>query len=240
MPATIGLRVAVGVWLGAWVLGQLAASVVLAARGSLDASTPDLLTLGLVAAVVWAVWVAGLLVAERRGGTGDWRADYAAFWRPADLWALPAGVLTQLLVVPGVYLPLRAVWPDTFSEERVRETARTLVERADGVAGVVVLVVVVAVGAPLVEEFVYRGMLQRSLTARLGARRGAQPMVRAAAVVIVALWFALIHLRPIEIPGLFAAGMVFGAALAMSGRLGAAVLAHLAFNVTGLVAVWAV
>lgn len=234
MPAAIGLRVAVGVWLGAWVLGQLAASLVVAARGRLDDPVPDLLTLGLVAAVVWAVWVAGLWVAERRGGSGDWRSDYAVYWRPVDLWALPAGVLAQLFVVPGVYLPLRAVWPDTFSDERVRETARSLVERADDVVGAVGLVIVVAIGAPIVEEFVYRGMLQRSLTARLGTGRGA----RALAVVVVALWFALIHLRPIEIPGLFAAGVVFGAALALSGRLGAAVLAHLAFNVTGLVAVW--
>ena len=58
--------------------------------------------------------------------------------------------------MPLVYVPLRAWWPETFSDDRLEETARDLVDRADG-AAVVVLVLVVVVGAPIVEELVYRG-----------------------------------------------------------------------------------
>ena len=63
--------------------------------------------------------------------------------------------------MPLVYVPLRAWWPDTFSDDRLEETARDLVDRADG-AAVVVLVLVVVIGAPIVEELVYRGLLQGS------------------------------------------------------------------------------
>ncbi len=61
---------------------------------------------------------------------------------------------------------------------------------------------IVVVGAPIVEELVYRGLLQRSLTSVVNA---------GPALVIIAMWFSLIHLSPVEYPGLFLAGLVFGA-----------------------------
>jgi membrane protease YdiL (CAAX protease family) len=89
----------------------------------------------------------------------------------------------------------------------------------------VLLVLVVVVGAPLVEEIVYRGLLQRSLAGRFG---------RSAAWVLGAALFAGIHLQAVELPGLLVAGLVFGAGLLLTGRLGASVLAHVAFNAAGL------
>jgi membrane protease YdiL (CAAX protease family) len=87
------------------------------------------------------------------------------------------------------------------------------------------LVLLVVVGAPLVEELVYRGLLQRS---------AAQRVPDWIAVVVVAAWFALIHFRPVEYPGLFAFGLVLGAMALLTRRLGMGVLAHCAFNATGL------
>ncbi len=94
----------------------------------------------------------------------------------------------------------------------------------------VMLVLLVVVGAPLIEEFVYRGLLQRSIAARISA-----PV----ALVLGSAWFALIHFRPVEYPGLFIAGMVFGGCLMVTGRLGTAITAHAAFNLAGLFQVWA-
>ncbi|QRN80657.1 MAG: hypothetical protein JK586_03530, partial [Nocardiopsis sp. BM-2018] len=45
-------------------------------------------------------------------------------------------------------------------------------------------------------------------------------------------------LRALELPGLFEAGLVFGACLLVTGRLGTAMVAHAAFNATALAAVW--
>jgi uncharacterized protein len=89
----------------------------------------------------------------------------------------------------------------------------------------VLLVLMVCVGAPIVEEIVYRGLLQRSFSARTS---------QVVAWLIVAAWFALIHFRPIEYPGLFAFALVTGACLMLTDRLGMSWATHIGFNVTGL------
>ena len=95
-------------------------------------------------------------------------------------------------------------------------------------AGVVLLIAVVVVGAPLVEELVYRGLLHGSFVAAWGTRLG---------MPFVALWFAGVHFQPIETPGLFVVGLVLGGAALITKRLGMSVLTHMAFNATGLVMV---
>ena len=52
--------------------------------------------------------------------------------------------------------------------------------------------------------------------------------------VMVAALFALVHFSPIEYPGLFAFGLILGTCALRTGRLGMPILAHLAFNATGL------
>lgn len=226
----IDLPVAVVVWFLAWFTGQLAFLLVAQITGQ---TGPDGVTsipvLALAITATWAAYVAGLWWASQRAGSGDPVTDYAIAFRPGDAAALPIGILAQLVVVPVVYLPLRAVWPSTFTDDRLEETARDLVDRATG-ASAVVLVAVVVVGAPLVEELVYRGLLQGSLAARIND---------ALALIVASAWFALIHFRPVEYPGLFVAGLIFGGCFLVTGRLGTAIVAHASFNLTGLLAVWA-
>lgn len=221
-------RVAVVVWLVTWVAGQALFQLVLVLAGQdLDSTTPiPTLAVGIVS--TWCAYLAGLWWASANAGSGDPRRDYALEFDPIDLVAIPVGVLSQLVLVPVVYVPLRAAWPDTFTDDRLEETARELVDRASG-GSLVALVLIVVVGAPVVEELVYRGLLQGSFAARVS-----EPV----ALVTVAAWFALIHFRPIEYPGLFVAGLVFGACLLVTGRLATAIVAHAAFNATGLLAVW--
>lgn len=210
----------------AWVAGQLLAAVVVTSSGD----DSDTLPIGVVFAAVactWAAYGALLWFASQRDGTGDPVADYAVSFRWPDLAGVPIGVVTQLALVPLLYWPLRTIWPDVFSVDEVSEYAEDLLDRASGL-GVALLVVMVVLLAPLVEELVYRGLLQRSLASRLPA---------AAAAVGGAAFFALIHFRPIEYPGLFLVGIVLGACVATTGRLGTAIAAHVAFNATGLLLV---
>lgn len=230
----IGPGLALGTWAVAWGLVNVVGGTIAVA------STPDgedpsigvLVAMQLLGAVIFG---AGLLMAStraraRQGTPGlatfaDWRRHYRVAFAPADLAALPLGVATQLLVVPLVYLPLRQLWPGTFDPERLSETAGNLVDRAGGGLTLVALFLAVCLVAPVVEELVYRGLLQGGLMRGIGRTGG---WLAASAL------FALIHFRPVEYPGLFAAGLVFGACLAFTGRLAPAVLCHLAFNVTGL------
>lgn len=207
-------------WLGAWLGGGLVAATVVVLAGS-DGKGPY--WLALTAVISW-VPLLGVTFALSRRSTGSWpRLDV----RPVDLLGLPAGVAAQYLLVPAVYWPLRAVWPDAFDSTDIERRARDLWNSASGL-GTVLVVLVVVVGAPLVEELVYRGLLQRSLGDRLGRWWG---------LVLVAAWFAAVHLQPVEFPGLFVAGLVFGVGLALTGRVGAGVMAHCGFNLAGLLLV---
>jgi hypothetical protein len=217
-------------WFGAflltWVMAAFASTFVLVVLGAGDGDTPT--TIPVLAASLttgWIVYALGSVVASRRLGTGDVRQDLGLRIRPVDLLGVPIGIIGQVAVVPAVYIPLRAIWPATFDDQALRETAQDLVDRADG-ALLPVLFVAVVIGAPMFEELLYRGLLQRPLLDRLPA-----PVV----VVGVAFVFALIHFRPVEYPGLFAAGVIFGLCAWRTGRLGMAVLAHVGFNAIGLV-----
>jgi uncharacterized protein len=220
----IDVPVAVATWVAAFVIGQLASALIVGASGADDLDSVPIPTLFAGVAATWVAYLVGMGAASRRSGSGDFIEDYRVRFATIDLLGLPIGVLTQLVLVPLLYLPLSELWPDTFSEDRLAENAEKLVDRAEG-ASMVLLVLMVCLFAPVVEELVYRGLLQGSLAARFD---------QVVALVVTAAWFAVIHFRPVEYPGLFLFGLVAGAGLLFTGRLGLPILAHLAFNVTGL------
>ena len=162
----IDVPVAFLTWLAAWLLGQVVALVVYSAGGYEDLDDVPIWVLFVSQLLVWGIFVAGMVLASKREGTGQFRADYQVRARAVDLLGVPIGVLTQLVLVPLVYLPLETLWQDVFTEERLTENAKDLVDRASG-GSMVLLVVMVCVGAPLVEELVYRGLLQGSFAARV-------------------------------------------------------------------------
>ena len=226
--AVIPFVPAAGTWAIGWVIGSIVAAplliMLLGAGLSDDLTIPQLLV---VALGTWAVFLVALVIVSRKFGTGDLFSDFSVSFRPVDLIGLPVGVLTQLALIPLVYVPLRSLWPDTFSSEELERRAQDLADRATGFS-TVLLVLIVVVGAPIVEELVYRGLLQRSMATVVGA---------GPALVFTALWFSLVHLSPVEYPGLFVAGLVFGAGVLATNRIGPSIVAHAAFNATGIIIV---
>jgi hypothetical protein len=212
-------------WLGSWIGGNVLASFVVGASGEKmgEVDTPVWLT-ATTALALWVPMLVALHQVSRRAGRGTFAEDFALRFRPIDAVGLPIGVLCQLLLIRGVYWPLEQAWPETFAPERLEKSARTLSDSAEGV-WFVVLAVVVVIGAPLVEELMYRGLLQGAFVRRINP---------ALAVVSVAAWFALVHFRPVEYPGLFAFGLVLGVCALRTGRLGISIAAHVGFNATGL------
>jgi membrane protease YdiL (CAAX protease family) len=224
---SVDIPFAAAAWVIGFLVGNSLAIVVYAAAGVDDADTASITTMFVAVASGWLGYLGGAWWASQQSGTGEPVADYRISFRAVDLIGVPIGALAQLVLLPVLYLPLTELWPDTFTDERLRETAENLVDRADGYE-VALLVLMVCIGAPLVEEIVYRGMIQGSLVARLDDTVG---------LVLAAVFFAVIHFRPIEYPGLIATGLVLGACMVVTGRIGMSIVAHVAFNVTGLLLV---
>jgi membrane protease YdiL (CAAX protease family) len=150
--------------------------------------------------------------------------DLGAFARRSDL-LLGAGVaLAGLLVASAVQLAL-SPFP------RLLGSNTGFIEQQKGtLAGTVVIVVSTMVGAPLVEELFFRGLLQRSL-----ARFGLGAVLAQAAV------FGAIHADPAlgvgnvgVMLGVGAFGLVQGFAARHFGRLGPVWVSHSLFNASAV------
>jgi len=223
-PRPIDAPTAAATFVGAWLAAQIVASlIVVVLHGSDRSADPSFGVTAVALAGAWTTYLVAMWLASQRAGSSSMVADYGLRFRPVDVLGLGIGVLCSLVLIRIVYLPLEALWPATFSEARLNENAQDLVDSASGSKWMVVAVVVV--GAPLMEELFYRGLLQRSL-----ASRYSDGLV----VVGVAALFALVHFRPIEIPGLFVIGLVFGFAALRTGRLGMAIMIHAGFNASGI------
>ena len=229
-PATNATRFTVGVAAFAWLFAYVAALplqgvlISLTGHGGEKSDTWPISMTVLSIFCLWIPFVAMLMIVSRRWGQGHFQDDYKIRTRWSDLAGLPLGVASQLLLVNLVYWPLERIWPETFSAEKIEQPARDLWDRAHG-GWIVVLVLVVALGAPIIEELVYRGLILQALQSRLNDWL---------ALLISALWFALIHLQPVQFFGLFAFALVLGICFQRTGRLGMSVYAHIAFNATGL------
>lgn len=215
-----------GAWAGCYLVANVLAALAVALTGhaGTDSARQPVWVLVVAAFALWIPFMMMLTTVSRRLGTGNLRDDYRLRWRPVDLVGVPIGILSQLVVVGLVNGLLRDLFPSTFDADRIEERARDLYERADG-GWLIVLVGVVVIGAPLVEEIVYRGFVQNTLRARYAD---------ALALVITAAWFTVIHLRPVEFPGLFAFSLILGVTFHVTKRLGMPIMAHMAFNATGL------
>ncbi len=212
-----------------WAVAQVVSAIVLSALGGgSDVADVSIGVLGASLAAAWVCYLVGMWIASDQVGTGRFADDYGLEFRPIDLIGVGIGVLSQLVVVNLVYLVLKSIWPDTFTDDRLQENARDLIDRATG-GSAVLLVVLVGIGAPIVEELFYRGLLQRSLLARYSD---------GLVVVGVAMLFALVHFRVVEYPGLFVFGLILGFCAMRTGRLGMSISAHIGFNLTGLILAW--
>ncbi|NQV97437.1 MAG: CPBP family intramembrane metalloprotease, partial [Acidimicrobiaceae bacterium] len=176
--------------------------------------------LGVSAVALWVPFVVGLLVVSRRLGSGNFSQDFFLRFRRIDLVGIPIGVLSQLVLVGLVMWPFRVAFPETFAPEKVEKRARDLFDNAHG-PWLFVLIVVVVLGAPFVEELVYRGFIHGGLRNRIND---------VVALVVTAIWFAGVHLKLVEFPGLFAFALVLGACFHFTKRLGMSIVAHVAFN----------
>lgn len=187
----------------------------------------DVLTIGEIALLQVPLWLGLLgvpLIATRVRGNGP-RRDLGLWTTLADApIGLAIGVACQLVLVPLVTLPVFLL-SDT-DQEALEAPARELTDKAHG-PGVLVLVLVVVVAAPLAEEVFFRGMLQRTLARRWPI----WPSMLATSIL-----FGVSHFQLLQLPALAAFGLVLSLVAHRTGRLGRNIWAHVGFNATTVVA----
>jgi len=215
-------------WLAAQVVALLWGLSVLAVTGHAGERFDDL-PLTVVALVQLGLalgFFAVPYVVTRTKGNGL-VADLGvrAAWR--DLWRGGlAGTLLQIVALPLMYWPLLRLLGKTAGD--LEGPATSLSERANGAGGIVLLVLIVGVLAPIFEEIFFRGLVQRAFL-----KRGLPPW---AAIAVTAIVFGITHFQLLQLPGLVLAGALFGVLAHRSGRLGPAIAAHVGFNMVTVVA----
>jgi CAAX protease family protein len=207
-----------------WLVGVLATAVVagiwVGASGSDDLS---LTALAVSEVALWIGLVGAPVMASRRKGSGDLGRDFGfrAGWSDAGI-GVPVGVVSQLLLVPLLYLPIQ--W--LLGDRDLSEPAREVIGEAHGAGPLALLAVVLVVGAPVAEELFFRGLLLRSLQRRFAA----SPRADVWAVGGSALAFGLAHFELLQLPALVLFGVILGVLAVRYGRLGPGMWAHAVFN----------
>ena len=217
--------VAIGL-LASLFLSGITLAIVDAATGATDI---DDVSLGWLVVAQTGLWI-GLLgtaaIAARVKGNGLVR-DFHLRATGHDLWfGGLLGALLQIPVLPLLYAPFLELLDKSTSD--LEGPARELTDRANDPFGVLMLVLIVGLGAPVVEEIFWRGLMQRSMF-----KIGAPPWI---AIGVTAIAFGAIHLQPLQFPALALFGALAGWLAWRYDRLGPAIAAHVAFNMVTVIA----
>lgn len=210
-----------------WVIANVAAALIGAAILSVTGRTGDAakatnLPLTLIAVLQIPLWLgyAGVpLFVARFKGRGLVQ-DFRLWIRSVDLpLGIAVGLASQFVLVPLLSAPMLRLLDK--STEDLNAVAKSLTDRATDPLGVVLLILVVAIAAPIIEELFFRGLVLRSIENRLGP---------AWAIVLSGLVFGATHFELLQLPALAGFGMVLGYVAWRTGRLGPSIVAHMAFN----------
>lgn len=168
---------------------------------TLLAGLANLVALGLV--VLWGFW--------RSGQAPRWKSPVrvgGGFWMGVVLTSAGATVvLGEMTNLVSWLVPLPPELEALFNQ------------LAEGPAWVSLFTL--AVVAPLTEEALFRGLIQRGFASRYGG---------AAAVVMASALFALFHLNVWQALAAFVAGLYLGWIFAVTGAMAAPMAAHAVFN----------
>lgn len=228
---------AASVWL-AWALGGSIGRAIVVGKPGASAGA-GALTLREHGAIALCAYAAGLgAAAALWWATRDRAPAVSARPRWTDA---PLGVGALLLALPAVVVTgavSQWAWVAMGGappEGAAHTTLALLFERGEPIGNIWwwVAVASAAVGAPLLEEIIYRGLLQGAAVRAIG-----RPW---AAIVLTSAVFTVVHLGaapPYALPTLFVLGVALGVAMERTGRLGVCVAMHAGFNIVNLAAAW--
>jgi membrane protease YdiL (CAAX protease family) len=175
---------------------------------------------------LWAGFVGAVTVASKLNGTGNWALDFGLSWpRARDaMLGVVSGALSRLWPLAVALLVIIAAHQSLSSPSS--SSVKIVGVTPVSVSGWIVVAFVTVVGAPIIEELFFRGLIQGAFTRRTGP---------VPAIFITALIFAVIHVTD---EGVFAPIILFPLAVMLgylkhrTGRLAAGMVAHATFNAT--------
>lgn len=178
---------------------------------------------------LWAPLVAACLWVSTRRGQRSLVRDFGLRFRPIDIGLGLAGSIAARSTESVAILPV-----SVFHASYHGPSESVFQKFLAGSWGWVVLALVVCVGAPLVEELFFRGLIQTRLVGRVG------PVV---GIGITSVLFGAAHLigwvGPITLVyalGIAGGGVALGTIRHITGRLGTSMVAHSLFNAQALLA----
>lgn len=199
---------------GLWILFSVVAAVIgLALFGDTELTGGPSLMIGLT--LPW-IGMAGwpLLVAWWKGNGPV--IDFGLTFRASDLlWGLVYGLAA--LFAAAIIAAITTALAGDFDS-----AAGELADSLDSFLLLVLFGIAVGIGAPIVEELAFRGLLFGAL-----AKRG---MATWLVIVLSALAFSLIHFEPIRIPLLLSTGLILGVARWHRRSTTVPILAHMVNN----------
>jgi hypothetical protein len=176
---------------------------------------------------LWLPMLGACWFVSRRRGERSFAADFGLRWRPLDIGLGLAGSVAARSTESIVLLPIVIFQPHF----RVPEVTG-IQPFTSGVSGWIVLAVVTCVGAPIVEELFFRGLIQTRLVGRFGPVLG---------IGVTSVLFGAAHLigwaGPVSLVyalGIVGAGVALGTMRHLTGRLGTSMMTHCFFNAQAL------
>jgi membrane protease YdiL (CAAX protease family) len=178
---------------------------------------------------LWAALVGACLWVSRRRGQGSFVRDFGLRFRPIDIGLGLAGSIAARSTESVAVLPVTAFHPF------FRGPDESVFQKfLAGSWGWAVLALVICIGAPLVEELFFRGLIQTRLVGRMGPVLG---------IGITSVLFGAAHLigwvGPVTLVyalAIVGAGVALGTIRHITGRLGTSMVAHSLFNAQALLA----
>ena len=217
-----------------FLLGQVIATLMEAVAAALAgypgglgglarSATPPWWATSLGLAGLWVGFAVAILVAYRAGGLAPWPGQWRPRW--GDLAYVPLGVACQFAVDV-----LYALW----HPHGVSAPVHRLFDSTSGPTFALVGTLSV-LGAPVFEEWLFRGVLYRALAEGARARFSRRVSVALGAVGS-GLLFGLAHVELVQLAGLAGLGVVLALLAERSGRLVPSWVTHASFNATAFVA----
>lgn len=205
------------------LLSLLVSSAVVGAVGEQGFEDLPLWGKALLQVPLWAVFLGVPTAATMLKGRRSLRRDFGFAMRWTDV---PVGLALGLGLQLALGIILQVLYPVFgLDVDRVGDSAEELTADATNGLGVAILILIAAVGAPLFEELFYRGLFLRAVQRRFGD---------VVAVVLPALVFGIVHFQLFDLPALLVFGVAMGFVTLRVRRLGLAIWAHVAFNLTAV------
>jgi membrane protease YdiL (CAAX protease family) len=218
-------------------VGGIALSIALAlAAIALGADRGSTTVLVVSEVGLWSALIGACLIAVRRHGSGSLKDLGLTWprWRDAGVGSvagLVGRIATIIVVIPLVPL---------IEHQHVTKSTTTVNSGLNGnTLSIILTVGIIVLGAPIVEELFFRGLVQGALTRRFGAW---------AAVWIQAACFAAAHFQVtmtavqvlVTVLSIFVMGLILGVVRWRYQRLAPGMFAHATFNLIAVLLFFAI